>query len=572
MAYVAPHGTIELYTGVNIDPNYKNTMYFENESAQRTYFSSKLMTGGTFTNQMYTRVSMNKVRVHTKADNVYGCTYLGFQNESKWFYGFVIDVRYINEQVTEVVYRIDEIQTWLFQIVWHNCFIERQHSKTDTRGDNLQPEPISVDEHIAIESSGSFLSSNGVAYILSVGTVNTTQLGDLSAKNKFNGIGSTVKYLYFNSPSSIVSFLNACEFENGMIKGLVGSLDVWAPLTLYAVPSGCFDVSGGSTVGTLVGNVTVLPENITTTKKTVDYPTEHGFGGSYEPVNKKLLTYPYTYLKIETPVKSQDYKYETFYRPSSGKPRFVMYATCNPTPTFVIVPEQYNGLSNDFSYALTLEDFPQLQIYSSGLWGAAGGGIATILKMAIGGLIGGVGGLISGANAASQYNPSYGENMLNSGMQDIVQPSEAIKSSVLNAASEVPDIRVIQSIRGSGGATSIAPMLAYVGTGGSQATEQAFDIMGVQYGLREEFARKIDLFFSKYGYAQNCVAFPDIHARTKWTYVKTKDCYIGGPIPSSSKEVICNAMNSGITWWTGASVVGIYVNASTGKPLENPIV
>ena len=249
-----------------------------------------------------------------------------------------------------------------------------------------------------------------------------------------------------------------------------------------------------------------------------------------------------------------------------------MYATCNPTPTFVIVPEQYNGLSNDFSYALTLEDFPQLQIYSSGLWGAAGGGIATILKMAIGGLIGGVGGLISGANAASQYNPSYGENMLNSGMQDIVQPSEAIKSSVLNAASEVPDIRVIQSIRGSGGATSIAPMLAYVGTGGSQATEQAFDIMGVQYGLREEFARKIDLFFSKYGYAQNCVAFPDIHARTKWTYVKTKDCYIGGPIPSSSKEVICNAMNSGITWWTGASVVGIYVNASTGKPLENPIV
>ena len=569
MAYVAPRGTIELYTNVPFDLNYTHTMYFASESAQRTYMTNHYYAG--FTNQMYTRVKGNKVRINVKADTIYGASYIGFKNQTKWFYGFVIRISYINEQVTEVEYKIDEIQTWLFQIVWGNCFIERQHNTTDERGDNLQPEPISLDEYIAITSSSAFVNSDYVGYILSVGTVNTTSgvVSGLSSKNKFNGIASTVKYLYFSTPSALVSFLNACELENGFIKGLVTANDLYAPLTLYAVPGGCFDLAGTS-VSTLVGSVTVLSESITTTKKTVDYPTEHGFGGSYEPVNKKLLTYPYTYLEIETPVKTQDYKYETFYRPSSGKPRFVMYGTCNPTPAFIIVPEQYNGLGNDFRYALTLEDFPQLQIYSSGFWGAAGGGIASVLKMAIAGLIGGTTAAIAGFKNTSTSSPSYGENMLSYDGDTITQPSEAVKYAISSEAKDVPDIKVVSGIHGGNGTTSIAPLLAYIGSAGSSGSE-GFYITGVQYGLREEFAMKIDEFFSKYGYAQNKVAYPNIHARANWTYIKTKDCCIvGGGVPSDAKAVICNAMNNGITWWTGNSTVGTYTYAATGKPIANP--
>lgn len=570
MAYVAPHGTIELYYNIPLNPDQTNTLYFASEQAQRTYFQSRFYSR--YTNQMYTRVHSNKIRINNKADNLYNVNYLGFQNESKWFYAFITSVDYINEQVTEITFKLDNIQTWFLNVIWYNSFIERQHSLQNERLTNLQPEPIQCDEHICVKQVSNGFTPEHVHYILSLGTVNKASgaSGSLYSANTFNGISSTVKYLYFTNASDLISFLNACEFNNGFFSSLLNTDDLWAPLTLYAVPEGLFPYGSAIPVGNV--NVRLLSPSITVENIAIDLPEEHGFGGSYEPVNKKLLTYPYTYFEIEAVLGSQQYKYETFYRPSSGQPRLKRYCTCNPVPTLVIVPEAYNGQASDFKYAVTVDDFPQLQIYSSGFWGAAGSGIAGIIKSAIVALMTGSIGAGMAAGASSQANTTttaltVQDNNKTGGLPPL---KENATNETYNAGYfELPKISTASNLRGGGGVSNMAPLLAYIGHSGTSGSF-GFEITAYQWGLREEFARMVDEYFHKYGYAQNRVAKPNIHARSNWTYVKTKDCYIGGNIPSEARVEICNAMNRGITWWADTTNVGVYVYANTGDLKPNP--
>ena len=569
MAYVAPHGIIELYYNIPLNRDQTNTLYFASEQEQRTYFQSRF--DSRYTNQMYTRVHGNRIRVNTKADDLYNVNYLGFKNENKWFYAFVTKVEYINEQVSEITFQLDNIQTWFLNVIWYNSFIERQHSLENERLTNLQPEPVNCDEHICIKQVSDGFSPEHVHYILSLGTVNKSSgaSGSLYSVNTFNGISSTVKYLYFTTPSELISFLNACEFNNGFFSSLLNTGDLWAPLTLYAVPEGLFPHGSPIPVGNV--NVSLLSQSITVENIDIDLPEEHGFGGSYEPVNKKLLTYPYTYFEIEAVLNSQQYKYETFYRPASGKPRLRRYCTCNPVPTLVIVPEAYNGQASDFKYSITVDDFPQLQIYSSGFWGGAGSGIASIIKGAIVALLTGSLGAGAAAGASGGNANTYALTVQdNSKLPMPVTPTnEQTNAGVNTGFFEIPKISTAPNLRGSGGISNMAPLLAYIGHNGTSGSF-GFEITAYQWGLREEFARMIDEYFHKYGYAQNRIAKPNIHARANWTFVKTRDCYIGGNIPSEARVEICNAMNKGITWWADTANVGSYVYGTTGDLRPNP--
>lgn len=555
MAYVTPRGTIELYQNVPLTSDYTDTIYFSSESAKRSYFSEKLV--GRYTNQMYTRVHGNKIRVNALADgSIFAANYLGFTNgrNNKWYYAFITAVEYVNEQVTEITYELDELMTWQVEARFLDCFIERQHSTTDVAGDNLQPEPINCDEHICCTIQREVLNSGSIGYILTLGTVTkgSNATGDLYSYSTFNGIASTVKYIYFSDGSSLITFLNKCEFANGFVKGLLNGNDFWCPLTLYAVPSAVFSVSG-STAHTSFGDVTMLPSTIMQSTFQVSLPTFHGFGISattkYTPKNNKLFTYPYTYLVIETPTKSQEYKYETF---TSANKKFKWYSVCNPEPALLIAPEGYNGVSNDFKYCMTIDDFPQLQIYSSGLWGAAGNNIGSTIK--VGASMLAAAGAAAGASALGIANYSAPEAAL-------IVGKRAIKNT--------PEIRLSPDIKSSGGATNLAPILA-AKSAIAGIESPFFAITATQYGLRKEYAQTVDKFFSKYGYAQNKVGNPNRHARSRWTYIKTRDCAVSGPIPSEAQKTICRAMDNGITWWSPSWQVGLYTNPSTGELYDNP--
>lgn len=144
--YIYPNSTIILLRGVPLDNTYTDTMYFNNASAQYTAFTTtfnKL----TFGNQSYQRKGKGSLRLNVNADSIYDVNYLMFQNTSygnKWFYAFVTDIEYINNDVTEISYEIDLLQTWHFDYTLEPSFVERETASSDSVGSNIKDEPVEL--------------------------------------------------------------------------------------------------------------------------------------------------------------------------------------------------------------------------------------------------------------------------------------------------------------------------------------------------------------------------------------------------------------------------------------------
>lgn len=542
MAYVAPNGTIQLFRSVELTPAYTDTIWFPNISTQDSVFTAQV--DYQFTNQMYTRVSGNKVRVHIVADEIRDCSYMRFQNirnnKAKWFYAFIINVEYVNEQVTEITYEIDEIQSWYFEGNSNNhfskCFIERQHAETDNAGDNVVPEPLNVTENIVCNKDFSWVAGD-TYYLMVLGVSSIASALTGFDRAQYGGLASSVHFVLFKSAASLHTFIHNAEFENGLIKGLFSSTDLWSILGIYAVPSTFFY---GSEVMTLEGatayKMAMLADSDT---KTINRPdklnSSHGnsAGGTYTPKNNKMFTYPFCFFRIASPLNEQDFKYENFFTASLNPTyKFVLKTSCNPEPIILVTPKNYNGEDNDFRYSLSVSGFPMLTVFQSTQSGEIiGNGIKRLAKAVVGGtMMAASGG--SGAGVADfATRTMVGSNT----------------PPLLSSASP--------SISG-GGSSELAPQFA--ATGLPAADDVVFEIDGYRMGLRKETAELFDNYLSRYGYAQNKVAVPNVHARGKWTYVKTRDCRCSVNAPASSLRKINDIMNNGITWWDFQTSVGNY--------------
>ena len=136
--YIEPNTVIRILHNCPLDKTYDHTIYFSSENAQISYFQG--LTKYTFTEQTYQRVQRGKARVQRKAEDLYDCNYMMFQNSSfgnKWFYAFITSVEYVNNITSEISFEIDVMQTWFFDYTLEDCFVEREHSVTDNIGDNL---------------------------------------------------------------------------------------------------------------------------------------------------------------------------------------------------------------------------------------------------------------------------------------------------------------------------------------------------------------------------------------------------------------------------------------------------
>ena len=586
MAYVAPDSTIELYQLLNapLSPSYEHTLWFENVTAQRAYFEAHRYSR--YEKQSYTRVSSNKIRILAYAESMRYCNYMGFnnRNDNRWYYAFIINQEYINENVTEITFVIDEIQTWFLNTAWNECFIERQHSLTDTAGDNLQPEDLHPENYVVTDELVSFDSSGtGVGYILAVGTFTLEKASHtLFTQNQYGGYASTIKYLYFRTPSELISFINTADIVEGGFRSLFASGDLWDCIGLYVVPvpavgetNRFFNVEGVPITITGKPQVFQLMANSNTfdlTPSGIGAPTKLGYGVGthmYVPKNKKLLTYPYTYLSVDTPTQTVNYKYELFdFRDRSDptdKPiRFFYSSSCNPEPYIIVYPNLYSNDYNNYKYSLVIDDFPKLATYQSGMMNAVGASIGNKVKNGI-------------AVASNMIIDYISQLPIKSASTDLIPqptPMGVVKndygtknginydSIYADVNRGLPALHEVSKLSSSGGISSLTPVLVPKTQGDvpTQFVPSNFSIKIQQWGIIKETAQKFDNDLSKYGYAQNVVGRPRIHARKNWTYIKTRDCSVSGPMPQIAIETINHAMNNGITWWASTSTAGRYID------------
>ena len=559
MAYVQPSGIIQLFRGINLDNRYMHTIYFASSAAQKQWFDSKITYQ--YTQQYYTRHNKNSIRIKVLCDTVADCTYMRFQNRpnGKWYYAFINAVNYINENVTEVVFEIDVIQTWFIQNgTLLPCYIERQHTTNDTFGLNLEAEPVGSDcydfTEIAVDNVGTDFSSYQVV-------INTTEEPDKDNMIK-DGIVNGTYYDYIGATASGMGTL-----KNKMLQAL-GS---WNKQEQSADIVDMFMFPTAFTLGA----AGVM-------HSTAYHVIHSGRFDQYTPKNKKLFAYPYSCLYVTSnDGDNGEYRWEYFDGDMTTSPsgaQFDLNATMTGGGFIELHPHDYNGVENNYDAKIVMNNFPKCSwnydAYSA--WIANGGqykaeynynmvqqkGALALAKGTIEAVssVGNVG--VNFENAKNPNPASYGLNAVTKATESMLN----IESTYLNyteardkVAFEFKDARYEPNIIVGAQVPNIAVGYGFLGY-------RFFNLH-----VRDDEAKRIDDFFSVFGYAVNKVATPNLHGRKHWNFIKTKNSQISGNMPASSKAAISKIFDGGIFFWKNGDNIGNFNIETSNGTVDNPI-
>ena len=379
-------------------------------------------------------------------------------------------------------------------MVLGQCFVEREHATSDNVGEHLLPEPVDTGESVC----------NG---LISGGF---TDLSILLLWGEADGIELCLRdgvYSDVGMMSAPYSTEGATSIKNTLegIFGQTGGAD--SIVALYMVPSVMLSNNNLSTPYT--------------TTKAISRPTSVGTKTPFTPKNKKLLTFPYTYLCVDTLDQSQVYKYERFVN-SGNNVGFKITGTYLNNPTFACAPMDYEFSGVNHTNQVLMAGYPMciINVNTYKQW------ISNNWAHVLTGMASSVGSIALGAASGSITGSVVGMIGLGKNIADL-----ALESNRVNTA------------RGSF-------------TSSINAQARTKDIYFKRMTILYERAKSIDEFFDRYGYACERVKTPNIHARQNWTYTKTRGCVVKGKLPASSARKIADIFDKGITFWVSA--VGNY--------------
>lgn len=605
MFYIEPNSKIRFLKQVPLDDSYTNTIYFATVSAQTDYFKTKTKGYTTLTpnpakyalgTQSYSRPSRGWVQVEIPADDLYDCNYLMFQNTSygnKWFYGFIDEVEYINNNVSRVHYKLDLMQTWAFNAdgtqgyTFEKCFVEREHTATDTIGDNLVPEPVNTGLYVTGPGYTTGLFDPATYKILVMATCGLNSVFDnmMPAEGGFlAGVYQAIEYRSYEPTavgiSALKTFLTTFPlFGNSNNICLIGMVP-----TSILPPGTIFDNSVGSMTDTK-NRLMRLKFNTNDTTNFNNIPIRRNaanvFGG-YVPKNNKLYTYPYNYFIVTNQEGEQkEFAYEHF-DPVAGIV-FQLIPDYGVQPTVLCAPYGYKekrvgndltawrtAVSNNtampnLNYAMYLRGFPRsawatsdviaklTQMTMSAAMIAAGAATANPMLAMSGVSMGG------GPNMLpSPHNP---ETVKVGGITGAYYHGKKVEQ---NNQYKGKDWEITTQDTAAQIASVIGHNVMNIETNGIPGQPNAlFSIGGIDFIFRQvfldyQYAEIVDNYFTMYGYQINKVKIPNRTARPHWNYIKTKDCQIIAAIPASHAKQICEIYNNGITFWKNGSEVGNY--------------
>lgn len=104
----------------------KHQLTFNNKNEQFNYFRS--LPRLEVDQISYIRKD-NVIRYPAHIDSLIEYNYCFYQNENysdKWFYAFIIRMEYVNDNCTNIYIKQDVFQTWQFDLVYLQSFVERE--------------------------------------------------------------------------------------------------------------------------------------------------------------------------------------------------------------------------------------------------------------------------------------------------------------------------------------------------------------------------------------------------------------------------------------------------------------
>ncbi len=524
MADISPNSTIKLLHNVPLDPTYEHTIYFSDAASQLAYFNNpnpaNSLVKYTFSNNTYQRVNKGILRVEQSADNLYDCNYMMFQNTNfgaKWFYCFVKSVEYVNNSVAEIEYEIDVMQTWHFDYSPEMCFVEREHSVTDNIGDNTVPENLEIGDYF-YESNGKMWGNIDSWSIIVAATFELGQKIVEGVTKNWDVLGDAYPGFYNRYFSGIHFNVIPANDENiqdfyETMHSLFNASKIDEIVAIFMMPTNI--VSSKST------SMQVSPTEIS---KTITKSTSWNYGSQVK--NNKLYTFPYNCLYVtSSDGNSATYKYEYF---NSGDCVFSCECAMGIPPECGLIPKDYEFAnsttgSKNHNFTLMLKKFP-LCSWANDAFKAWLAQTATSL----------LGTAVMGATAAA------------------ISP-ESLPMVAMNIGGSVG-----YSVSGLGKALLMPDHAKGENKNLLSLGDMEFGYHFYNARIKNEYAKIIDDYFNRFGYATKITKIPNRTSRPHWNYVKTIGCTLTGSLPADTAKKICSIYDNGITFWKNGSEVGNY--------------
>lgn len=515
---------------VPIENDYRHTLYFTSASSQHDYFSSKIVKS--YTDDFSYQRKDNLIRIPEHYDNLLGVNYVMYQNKNKWYYAFVTDMKYINDERTDLIIETDVMQTWLFDYVVNPSFVEREHVSNDTIGRHTVPEQLETGEYICEGK----MSTEMTAHFVIATTYDFKR--KCPGATYVNGIFHGVIYYLIQSSdlisayNSIVYFLNVYA-DLGKSDSIVGLFMLPDELTNYHfINEWDYMVTDGA-----LSNYPYKELDY----KIIERERAQDMGGwiisrlnhfnGYEPLNNKLLTYPYKYILLSNNNGGNAiYQYEHF---NSDSCQFKMYGSVTIGGSIRSLPLNYKGITENNEEGLNLGKFP-ICSYTN--------------------------------DAFTNWLTQNSVNMLasvGSGALQVIGGGIAMASGAGAGAGALAVGSGLVAITGSVGQVYQMSKVPPQAEGNLNCGDVAYSMGNCNFttyhmSIKEEYARIIDGYFNVYGYKVNRVKLPNKAHRGRWWYTKTIDVNIDGAIPGTDLQKIKDCYNKGITFWRNGNEIQSY--------------
>lgn len=122
-----PRGSIYLINRAPIDITYQHTVDFVSAEQQLAFWRSLIKYS--FTEYSYVRRERRFIQIDKKFEDLEDINYLFFQSrgDSKYYFCFVTDREYVNDETTRIYFEIDVLQTFMFDYAWKPSYIAQAH-------------------------------------------------------------------------------------------------------------------------------------------------------------------------------------------------------------------------------------------------------------------------------------------------------------------------------------------------------------------------------------------------------------------------------------------------------------
>jgi len=501
--------------------DYKNNLTFSNLQSQLAYFNSLPHTE--ITDATYQRKD-GVIRYPALVDSILSYNYCMYQNENfsnKWFFAFITNMEFVNNNVTNISIETDVWQTYQFDITFKNSFVEREHVNNDSVGLHTLPEGLETGEyvcnsHVIDDRFDNIISDFVYIFACSKNPYETDSQGKLRSitGGLYNGIYQGNGFFRCDTKEQVQEILESVQ-EKGEVDVITGLF--LAPKELaHTFDNGPGFIDNSNTPVTYTNSIS---------KQT----TLNG----YSPKNNKLKCYPFNYLLVSNNNGTSNIMhYEDF----GSSCTFKIDMAITPGCSIRMIPTNYKGVSEADEYGLNMGKLPicsyNCDMYTNWL---------TQNSINVGGF-------------------TVTSDDINIGMSS----SNAILGTLSNIMSGDVFGSINSGINGAGGIANsliakkqhelIPPQVrGNTNCGDVISASNKNNFQFYKMSIKQEYAKCIDEYFSMFGYLVNSVKTPNITGRRNWNYIKTIDINITGDVIQEDMQKIKNIFNKGVTLWHNPS-------------------